>query len=66
MGVLDWISPSVPPVPPRSHDEIRAAVERRDEDPLRRLNRTEESLLRLTAEVGLDDLRRRLEQIRDE
>lgn len=65
MRLLDWIGGSVPPPPePRTYDEIRATVEQRDAAPLRRLNRTEESLLALTAEVGLDDLKRRLEAIR--
>jgi hypothetical protein len=47
--------------PPRSYAEIRASVDDRDAEHVRRLNRVEESLLALTAEAGLDDLRRRLE-----
>lgn len=63
MHLLDWIS--APPAPgPRTFDEIRATVDQRDAAAVRRLNRTEESLLALTAEVGLDDLKRRLEQNR--
>lgn len=65
MRLLDWIGGSIPPPPqPRTYDEIRAAIAQRDADPLRRMRRAEASLLALTAEVGLDDLRRRLEAIR--
>lgn len=64
MRLLDWIGGSgAPPPQPRTYDEIRTATAQRDAVPLRRLNRAEESLLALTAEVA-PDLYRRLEQIR--
>lgn len=65
MWLLDWLSRSDPAHPPRSYDEIRAAVAEREAPNLQRLNRTEESLLSLTAEAGLEDLRRRIETLRD-
>jgi hypothetical protein len=48
--------------PPRSVDEIRAEIELRDSRHVRRFNRVEQSLYELTAEVGLEDLRRRIEE----
>ena len=55
----------VPPSssPPRSYDEIKRAVDAREAEHLQRLNAVEESLLALTAEAGLEDLRRRIESI---
>lgn len=61
MWLLDRFGSSAPPPPPRSVDEIRAAVDDRDAVHVQRLTRAEESLLATAAEAGLDDLRRRLE-----
>lgn len=65
MWLLEWLSRQPMPLP-RSHDEIRRELERREAHPIRRLNAVEESLLSLTAEAGLEDLRRRLERVRDD
>lgn len=52
---------------PRSFEQIRRDIERGpDGVHLRRLNRVEESLFELTAEAGLEDLKRRLERHRDD
>lgn len=62
MWLLDWLSRSPAPEP-RSYDEIKADVERRERRHLQRLNKTEQSLLSLTSEAGLEDLRHRLREI---
>lgn len=67
MNFLDWLVGPVHhdiDIRPRSIQEIRAAVEGRERPHLERLSRVEESLLALTAEAGLDDLRRQMETIR--
>lgn len=65
MWILDWIGSGGSELPePRSFEEIRADIERRDAVHLQRLNRVEESLFALTAEAGLEDLRRRMEERR--
>lgn len=62
MRLLIWIGGSHhDPVEPRSLDEIHADLETLDAVHLQRLTRIEESLFTLTAEVGLEDLRRRME-----
>lgn len=63
MWLFEWLARGQTPAP-RSYDEIRADLEAKEAHPLQRLNRTEESLLSLTAETGLEDLRRKMEQIR--
>lgn len=63
MWLLDWLTRDVPPASPRTYAEIRSDLERREAAHIRRLTRVEESLLALTAEAGLEDLRRRLEDI---
>jgi hypothetical protein len=65
MWLLQRLGGGTQEAPPRSIDEIRAAIEYRDLEHVRRFNRLEESLFRLTAEVGLEDLRRRLERGHD-
>lgn len=66
MHFLEWLTGSVPnPSPPRSIDEIRRDLAERDAPHLERLDDVEESLLQLTAEVGLVDLHRRLREIKD-
>lgn len=66
MRFLEWLSPRpVDAQPPRSLDEIRAEVEHRERPHLERLSRVEESLLALTAEAGLEDLRRQIERLRE-
>jgi hypothetical protein len=66
MKFLEWVigSDRRPDVRPRSLQEIRADVEARERPHLERLSRVEDSLLALTAEAGLDDLRRQMEHIR--
>lgn len=67
MRLIDWLAPTpTPETAPRSPAEIRADLDRREADAVRRLTQVEESLLALTAEAGLEDLRRRLHQIRRE
>jgi hypothetical protein len=64
MWLLEWIGGSRgEPPEPRTYEEIRADVERRESEHIARLNQVEASLLTLTAEAGLEDLRRRMEQI---
>lgn len=64
MRLLDWLGARDANTPaPRSYEEIRETVEHRDAEHIERLNRVEASLLSLTAEAGLDDLRRRAEQL---
>lgn len=64
MWLLSWVGGSRGDLPePRSYEEIREDVEQRDAVNLQRLSHVEESLLTLTAEVGLEDLRRRMEQL---
>lgn len=67
MWLLEWLGGSRGRAPrPRSYEEIREQLDReRDAEHVERLNKVEESLLSLTAEAGLEDLRRRLESIRD-
>lgn len=62
MRLLDWLA-RAPAPEPRSYDEIKADVEKRERRHIQRLNRTEESLLAHTAEAGLEDLRHRLREI---
>jgi hypothetical protein len=63
MWLLEWLSRSSAPAP-RSYDAIRADLEAREAPALQRLTHVEESLLSLTAEAGLEDLRRRMESMR--
>lgn len=65
MWLLDWLSRSPAPEP-RSYEEIKADIDERERPHIQRLNRTEQSLLALTAESGLEDLRRRIETLRDD
>lgn len=63
MWLLDLLM-RVPAPAPRSYEEIRADLEDREAPHVHRLNRVEESLLVLTAEAGLEDLKRRIEEIK--
>lgn len=65
MWLLDWLAARSDGPAPRPYDEIRADLEAREAPNLARARRTEESLLSLVADAGLDDLRRRLEGLRD-
>lgn len=60
MWLLDRITGSSSESPPRTVDEIRRTLNAQDAEHVERLNRVEESLLALTAEAGLEDLRRRM------
>lgn len=65
MSLLEWLCrPARIEPAPRSFEEIKRAVEDRDRPHLDRLTRVEESLLALTAEAGLEDLKRQLERIK--
>jgi hypothetical protein len=65
MRFLDWLTgPVHHDIRPRSIQEIRADVEGRERPHLERLSRVEDSLLALTAEAGLEDLRRQMESLR--
>jgi hypothetical protein len=67
MRFLEWLTGSTAYTDeprPRPFEEIRAEVERRESPHLDRLSRVEESLLSLTAEAGLEDLRRQMENLR--
>jgi hypothetical protein len=67
MWLIDWLASRVSsPSPPRPYSQIKAEIERREAPNIARATRTEESLLSLLAEAGLDDLRHRLEQRRDD
>lgn len=63
MWLLDRIGGHGDPPEPRSYEQILAEVAQRDAVHIQRLNRVEESLLTLTAEAGLEDLRRRMEHV---
>lgn len=62
MRLLEWLSArSQGDQMPRAYEQIKADLERKEAPNLARANKVEQSLLALTAEAGLDDLRHRLE-----